>query len=177
MRVWILGLVALFPCVLLAEDTLATRARRYLTDLIRINTTNPPGNESAAAEYLKGVAASEGLDCELLGGDAARQNFIARLRGAGSQRPLLLMAHTDVVPAELTHWKFEPFSAVIDQGMIYGRGAVDDKSLLAAELAVLVELKRTNHPLTRDVILLAEADEEAGSTGVQWMVRHAWKKI
>jgi len=174
MRVVLVGLLALLPAA--GEETLALRARRYLVDLVRIDTTNPPGNETRAAEYLQGVAAAEGISCELAG-EPGRLNFVARLGGTGRRRPLLLLAHTDVVPAESARWSVSPFSGEVRDGFLYGRGALDDKSLLAAELAVLVELKRSGQPLSRDVILLAEADEEAGSTGIQWMIAHAWKTI
>jgi acetylornithine deacetylase/succinyl-diaminopimelate desuccinylase-like protein len=87
------------------------------------------------------------------------------------------MAHTDVVPADPSQWTIPPFSATLRDGYIYGRGTQDDKSLLAAELAVLVELKLRNVELRRDVILLSEADEEAGSTGITWLVRNAFEKI
>jgi acetylornithine deacetylase/succinyl-diaminopimelate desuccinylase-like protein len=177
MRVWIFGVVLLAPAWAVAGESLAARAQRYLVDLIRIDTTNPPGNETAAAEYLRRVATAEGIECELLGGNPSRLNFIARLKGSGGGRPLLLMAHTDVVPAEPSNWTAPPFSAEIRDGFVYGRGAVDDKSLVAVELAVLVELKRRGAPLARDVILLAEADEEAGSTGVEWLIRNAWSRI
>jgi len=88
-----------------------------------------------------------------------------------------LMAHSDVVPADRAQWSVDPFSAELKEGFLYGRGAQDDKSLLAAELAVMVELKRRATRLSRDVILLSEADEEAGSTGIQWMIRNAYSKI
>jgi acetylornithine deacetylase/succinyl-diaminopimelate desuccinylase-like protein len=87
------------------------------------------------------------------------------------------MAHTDVVPADPAQWSVDPFAATSLNGVIYGRGAEDDLSLLAAEMAVLVELKRRKVPLQRDIILLAEADEEAGSTGIQWLIQKAWHKI
>jgi acetylornithine deacetylase/succinyl-diaminopimelate desuccinylase-like protein len=90
---------------------------------------------------------------------------------------LLLMAHTDVVPAEPAYWTVPPFSALVRDGFLYGRGTLDDKSLLAAELAVLVELKKRNVTLSRDIILLAEADEEAGSSGIDWLIRNAWDRI
>jgi acetylornithine deacetylase/succinyl-diaminopimelate desuccinylase-like protein len=160
-----------------AEDALAARARQYLIDLIRIDSTNPPGNETRVAAYLKKVADAEGIPNELVGGDPARLNFIARLEGADGVRPLLLMAHSDVVPADRAQWSVDPFAALVREGFIYGRGAQDDKSLLAAELAVLVELKRQRVTLRRPVILLSEADEEADSSGVQWLIRHAYPKI
>src|SRR3954471_11747512 len=140
------------------------RASQYLLDLLRLDTTNPPGNETLVAEYLKHVADAEGIPCELVGPDPRRLNFIARLKGSGSGRPLLLMAHSDVVPADRSQWSVEPFAAKIKDGVVYARGAEDIKSLLAAELAVIVELKRGRVQLNRDVILLAEADEEAGSS-------------
>jgi acetylornithine deacetylase/succinyl-diaminopimelate desuccinylase-like protein len=177
MTAWRLALLVSLETAALAQEPLGERARRYLADLIRIDTSNPPGRETQAAEYLKRVAAEEGIACELAGANPARMNFLARLRGNGSARPLLLMAHTDVVPAESAHWTAPPFAAELRDGFLYGRGALDDKSLLAAELAVMVELKRTNRPLGRDVILMAESDEEAGSSGVQWLAQNAWKKI
>ncbi len=156
---------------------LTDRARQYLTDLIRIDTTNPPGAETRAAEYLKRVADEYEIPAELLGSDPARLNFVARLRGTGAEAPLLLMAHTDVVPADPGEWTADPFGAEVRDGFLYGRGAQDDKSLLAAELAVLVELKLRGAALNRDIILLAEADEESASSGIQWLVRNAWDKI
>jgi acetylornithine deacetylase/succinyl-diaminopimelate desuccinylase-like protein len=159
--------------------TLTQRSRRYLVDLVRINTTNPPGNETRVAEYLKQVADSNGIAAELLGDKPARLNFIARLPATvrGTSKPLLLMAHSDVVPADPSLWTVAPFSAELREGYFYGRGTQDDKSLLAAELAVLVELKQNNIPLSRDIILLSEADEEAGSTGMSWLVQNAWNKL
>lgn len=158
---------------------LASRARQYLVDLIRIDTTNPPGNETRVAEYLKQAATANGIACELLGGNPSRLNFIARIPASGQRgaRPLLLMAHSDVVPAERAQWSVDPFSAELKGGFIYGRGAQDDKSLLAAELAVMVELKRRATGLRREIILLSEADEEAGSTGITWLLRNASGKI
>src|SRR5438046_972199 len=110
---------------------LTSRARQYLIELIKLDSTNPPGNETRVANYLKKIAAAEGITAELLGGDPARLSFIARLAGTGSERPLLLMAHSDVVPAERSQWTVPPFSALIREGYVYGRGSQDDKSLLA----------------------------------------------
>ncbi len=162
-----------------ADDNrpLGDRTRQYLTDLIRLDTSNPPGNETRVAQYLKQVADSHGIPCELPGSDPQRLNFVARLKGSGKGRPLLLIAHTDTVPAERSQWTADPFSAENRGGYIYGRGAQDDKSLLAAELAVMVELKRRNIKLGRDLILLAEADEEAGSTGIEWMIHNRYSMI
>jgi len=158
-------------------DPLSDRAQRYLVDLIKLDTTNPPGNETRVANYLKKVADAEGITAELLGAKPARLNFVARLNGTGSDRALMMMAHSDVVPADPSQWSAPPFSALIRDKFIYGRGAQDDKSLLAAELAVLVELKRRGTPLRRPVIMLSEADEEADSSGIQWLIRNAYSKI
>src|SRR5438067_382738 len=168
MWVWFLALW-LASGVAAAQDTAAigARARQYLVDLIRLDTTNPPGNETRVAQYLKHVADQEGIPCELLGSEPGRMNFVAHLKGSGNHRPLLLMAHSDVVPADRTQWTVDPFSGELREGFIYGRGAQDDKSLLAAELAVLVELKRRAIRRSRDVILPFEADEAEGSTGIQ----------
>jgi acetylornithine deacetylase/succinyl-diaminopimelate desuccinylase-like protein len=158
-------------------ETAGDLAARYLPDLIRLDTTNPPGNESRVARYLKQVADREGIPAELLGDDPERLNFVARLRGTGKRRPLLLIAHSDVVPADRAQWSVDPFAAIEKNGYIYGRGAEDDKQLLAAELAVMVDLHRRKVVLDRDLILLSEADEEAGSLGALWVVEHAWPKI
>jgi acetylornithine deacetylase/succinyl-diaminopimelate desuccinylase-like protein len=157
--------------------SLGGRTRQYLADLIRLDTSNPPGNESKVASYLKQVADSNGIPAELLGNDPKRLNLVARLKGNGKNKPLLLMAHSDVVPAERKQWTVDPFGGEVRDEYLYGRGAVDTKSLLAAELAVMVEIKRRNLKLSRDLILLSEADEEAGSSGIQWLIQHGWPKI
>ena len=157
-----------------ADDNrpLGDRTRLYLTELLRLDTSNPPGNETRVAEYLKQVADSHGLSCDLVGNDPHRQNFIARLKGTGKGRALLLMAHTDVVPADRSQWSTDPFGGENRNGYIYGRGARDDKSLLAAELAVMIEIKRRNIKLGRDLILLAEADKEGANNGIERMLQH-----
>jgi len=172
-------LIALAAFGVAAEDNrpLGDRTRQYLVDLVRLDTSNPPGNETRVADYLKQVADSHGIPSETLGGDPHRLNFVARLKGSGKGRPLLLMAHSDVVPADRTQWTVDPFSGENRAGFLYGRGSQDDKSLLAAELAVMVEIKRRNIKLGRDIILLSEADEEAGSSGIEWMIQHQYSKI
>ena len=170
----------LLACSLCSGDDnipLGERTRQYLIELIRLDSTNPPGHETRVCEYLKQVADAHGIANEILGGDPRRMNFVARLKGSGKARPLLLMAHTDVVPADRSQWTVDPFKGELKGGLIYGRGAADAKSLLAAELAVMVEIKRRNIHLTRDIVLVAEADEEAGSLGIQWLVQSAWPKI
>ena len=161
-------------CGVAADDNrpLGDRTRQYLLDLLRLDTSNPPGNETRVADYLKQVADAHGISCDLVGNDPHRQNFIARLKGSGRGRPLLLIAHTDVVPAERSQWTADPFSGENRNGYIYGRGTQDDKSLLAAELAVFVEIKRRNIKLGRDLILLAEADAEGNNNGIERMLQH-----
>lgn len=135
---------------------------RYLQDLIRIDTSNPPGNEIRAAEYLAGVLNGEGIEPTVLESAPGRGNIIARLKGDGRAPPLLLMAHLDVVPVEADKWSHPPFGAEMVDGYVWGRGTLDTKDLVAAELMVLLLLKRENTRLSRDIIFMANADEEAG---------------
>jgi len=158
-------------------ETLEDRSLRYLIALLKLDTSNPPGNETRVARYIESEFAKEGIASEVIGGDPNRLNVIARLKGDGSKRPLLIMAHSDVVPIELKLWTVPAFEALRREGFIYGRGAVDTKALLAAEMAVLVELKQRGTKLNRDIIFLSEADEEAGSTEIQWLIRNAWSKL
>lgn len=175
----------ILPLVLLLSASLAAQPGRlpeealgYLVELLKIDTSNPPGHETRVARYLKTVCEREGIAGELLGPDPERLSFVARLKGSGEARPLLLMAHSDVVPAERSHWSVDPFAGLVRDGYIWGRGAQDTKGLLAAELAVFLELKRSGARLKRDVILLVESDEEAGGgVGIQWLVSNAWSKI
>jgi acetylornithine deacetylase/succinyl-diaminopimelate desuccinylase-like protein len=157
--------------------SLGDRTRQYLSDLVRIDTSNPPGNETQLAQYLKQAVEAFGIRGELVGNDPKRMNFIGRLPGDGKARPLLLMAHSDVFPVDRAQWTVNPFGAELRNGYIYGRGTQEAKNFLAAEMAVMVEIKRRNLKLSRDLILLSEADEEAGSSGVQWLIQNAWPKI
>ncbi len=144
---------------------------RFLCDLVRIDTTNPPGNELPAAQYVANVLREAGIDPVILESAPGRGNVIARLKGDGSARPMLLMSHLDVVPAEPKEWSHPPFQAELADGCIWGRGCMDCKVLTAMQLGVLLALKRDGVPLHRDVILAATADEEAGGElGMQWLV-------
>jgi hypothetical protein len=127
------ALVLLITVAFAQAQTPGELAAGYLRDLIRLDSSNPPGNETRVANYLKRIADREGIPAELVGDDPQRLNFIGRLRGSGKQRPLLLMAHSDVVPVDRTQWTVDPFAAVEKNGYLYGRGAEDDKNLLAAE--------------------------------------------
>jgi len=133
--------------------------------LLRLDTRNPPGNEHLVADYVKQVFDKAGIPAQIVASDPKRSNVIARLKGNGRKRPLLIMGHSDVVTVDDAKWKFPPFSATRDGGYVYGRGAVDDKDNLTAALMTMLLVKRLNVPLDRDVIFLSESGEE-GSTGV-----------
>jgi acetylornithine deacetylase/succinyl-diaminopimelate desuccinylase-like protein len=146
--------------------------------LIRLDTSNPPGNESKAAAYLKSVLEGEGFETQSFALDPARANLVARLKGNGRKRPLLLMGHTDVVGVQRNKWTVDPFSAVRKDGYVYGRGAIDDKDKVTACLMVMLLLKRMKIALDRDVIFLAEAGEESTtSVGIDFMVSQHWNEI
>ncbi len=148
-----------------------------LAAFVRVETMNPPGNETRGAQFLKGLLDREGIASEIVSADPARGNLIARLKGNGKKKPLLLMGHTDVVGVEREKWTVDPFAGVIKDGYLYGRGASDDKCMTTVCLEVFILLKRLKVPLDRDVIYVAEADEEAGSTGVKYLIANHWNKI
>ena len=151
---------------------------RHFQALVRFDTSDPPGNEKPAADYLRQVLEKEGIPVQTFALEPNRPNVVARLKGNGSKRPLLLMGHTDVVNVDASKWTHPPFSATRADGYVYGRGTVDDKDNVVASLMTLVLLKRLNVPLDRDVIFLAEAGEE-GSTrvGIQFMANQHFGDI
>ena len=157
---------------------LEAETMRHFQALLRLNTSDPPGVERPAAEYLKRVLEAEGIPVELVALEPNRPSVIARLKGSGAKRPILIMAHTDVVNVDSAKWAHPPFGAVRDGGWVYGRGAVDDKDNVVAGLMIMLALKRAGVPLDRDVIFLAEAGEE-GSTriGIQHVVRQHWASV
>lgn len=153
-------------------DLVREEATKNLRDLLRIDTTNPPGNETGAAEFLAGILKREGIEPTILESAPGRGNLVARLKGDGRAAPLLLMVHLDVVPAEADRWKHPPFAGDVADGFIWGRGALDTKDLAAMQLMVMLLLKRENKKLARDVIWMCNADEEAGGhLGAGWMVK------
>jgi len=153
-------------------------AVHFLSELIKLDTQDPPGNESQVAHYLEGVLKSEGIASEILETVPGRASIVARLKGNGSKKPLLIMGHEDVVPIDRARWTVDPFAALQRDGKIYGRGASDDKAMVAANLEVFLQLKRMNLPLTRDVIFLSEASEENSSpAGMATIVERYWDKI
>ena len=146
-------------------------------DLIRLDTT--AGHETRAVDYLRKVLEGEGIPTKTLALDSARANLVARIKGNGSKRPLLILAHTDVVGVQRDKWPVDPFDAVMKDGYVWGRGSKDDKPVLAANLMTMLLLKRLAVPLDRDVIFLAESGEEADLTGVgiNFVVREHFGEI
>jgi acetylornithine deacetylase/succinyl-diaminopimelate desuccinylase-like protein len=171
------------PSVSAAGDLtqLEAQAQVWLSDLIRIDTTNPPGNEAQTAQYVAGVLQKENIPAEVLEIAPGRSITIARLQAGPLPDPskaLLLVAHMDVVGVDKTKWTVEPFGAVVKDGYLYGRGAIDDKGMLAANLAAFVELKRSGTRLNRDVIFLADDDEEQGGpASIKAVIDKYWNKI
>jgi acetylornithine deacetylase/succinyl-diaminopimelate desuccinylase-like protein len=158
---------------LAAPDPLEQDAVAKLQALIQVNTTNPPGNEAAAARLMASWLKAEGIPYRLYESAPGRLNLVARLAGAGRQRPLMLLSHLDVVTADPSHWKYPPFSGALAEGAIWGRGAIDTKSLGVMEYMAFAKLHREHRALDRDVILAATADEEAGGDyGARWMIQH-----
>lgn len=151
---------------------------RTLAGLVRVDTSNPPGNETRAANYIRDILQREGIPSETFELEPGRGNIVARLKGNGKKRPLLLMGHTDVVGVEREKWTVPAFDGLLKDGYIYGRGASDDKGMTSACLEVFLLLKRLNVPLDRDVIFLAEAGEEGTPhVGIEFMVEQHWDKI
>lgn len=139
-------------------------AVQLLSDLIQINTTNPPGNELAAARYLQAVAQQHGMEAEIYEAAPGRGNLVVKVPGTNpSLPPLILLSHLDVVPADPSAWKLPPFGGIVQDGAIWGRGAVDTKQLTTMEMMALIRLKREGIVPNRDLYLVATADEERGS--------------
>jgi acetylornithine deacetylase/succinyl-diaminopimelate desuccinylase-like protein len=149
-----------------------------LSGFIKVDTSNPPGNETKGAVYLKTFFDREGIPSEILELEPGRGNIVARLKGNGSKKPLLLMGHIDVVGVERDKWTVDPFAATIKDGYIYGRGAADDKGMTSVCLEIMLLLHRLKTPLDRDVIFLAESGEESSThVGIDFMVKQHWEKI
>ncbi len=152
---------------------LGAEAETFCHDLLRFDTTNPPGNERVCADYLADKLSEVGLEPRIYESAPRRANLVVRLRGTGKAPPLLLTAHLDVVEAQADGWQHPPFGGVQADGCLWGRGAIDMKNMAAMITACLRELKRTGRPLDRDVIFAAVADEEAGcNLGSRWLVEN-----
>ncbi|MGH9219498.1 MAG: M20 family metallopeptidase, partial [Vicinamibacterales bacterium] len=151
---------------------------RHFQAILKLDSTDPPGKEDHVVAYLKQVLEKDGIAVQTFAKEAHRPNLVARIKGTGKQRPLLIMAHTDTVNVDPKKWTHPPFGAVRDGGYVYGRGTVDDKDNVAATLMVMLMLKRQNVPLDRDVIFLAEAGEEGSSSlGIQFMANQHFSEI
>jgi len=160
---------------------LQSEAVLWLQSLIRINTTNPPGNELTAAKFIADILQKEGIAAEVFESTPGRGIVVARLSSSAVPDParaLLLMGHIDVVGVDKSKWSVDPFAGAMKDGYLYGRGALDDKGMTITNLAIMVALKRSGVRLSRDVIFLAEGDEEAGGeNGMKFAVEKHWDKI
>ncbi|MEP7002124.1 MAG: M20/M25/M40 family metallo-hydrolase [bacterium] len=177
-----LGLISVMTLAavsLIAQEPDWTAASREtlanLQTMIRMNTVNPPGNELQVARFLETTFKSAGIETHLFEPAPGRAALVARLQGNGSKKPVLIMGHMDVVGVERAHWSVDPFAAEIKEGYVYGRGAIDDKGMLATNLETMLLLKRTvidkGGTLARDVIFVANSDEEQGGDfGMGWLI-------
>ena len=162
-------------------NKLADEAQVWLGDLVRINSVNPPGNEAVVAKYISAIFQKEGISNEVIEMAPGRSIVIARLQAGPLPDPtnaLLLVAHQDTVGVDTKKWTVDPFAATIRDGYMYGRGSIDDKAMLAANIATMVQLKRSGARLARDVIFLATDDEEqGGSASIKVTIQKYWDKI
>jgi len=154
-------------------DQLLKEATHHLQEYIRINTINPPGNEVEGARFFKKNFDAASIPCQVFEPSPGRGSLLATLKGNGKKRPLLLLNHMDVVPVEKEQWTVDPFAGIIEDGYLYGRGALDDKSMGIIEMMALLILKREKISLERDILFFAAADEETGGAwGIQWAMEN-----
>ena len=185
MRSFAAFLIIAFSCsanaqidYLLDWEAVGEEATGYLVDLVRIDSSNPPGNETRVVEYLQNVFARAGIESETFALDPDRANLVVRYRGNGSKRPILIMGHTDVVGVQAENWSEDPFGGARKDGYVWGRGSLDDKDNVTAGLIVMLLLNRLNVEMDRDVIFLAESGEEGTpEVGITYMVENHWDKI
>src|SRR6476469_8175123 len=172
--------IALAPSIAAQEPDWSAASKEtlgHLQAMIRLNTVNPPGNELQVARHLEAAMKAEGIETHLFEPAPGRGALVARLKGNGSKQPVLIMGHMDVVGVERAHWSVDPFAAEIKDGYLYGRGAIDDKGMVAANPETMLLLKRNvidkGGTLSRDVIFVANSDEEAnGDWGMGWLIAH-----
>ncbi len=187
-RLFLLATLAL-PFSLIAQPPMnweKTNAEtlEYFSHLVRIDTSNPPGNETKAAQYIQSILEREGIPCKLVGADPNRLSVIARLKGSGAKKPILVMGHTDVVGVQRERWSEDPFGAKLIDGYVWGRGTIDDKDVVTGALMTMLLLKRSGLPLDRDIIFVAESGEEGGggggskpTYGIQYIIQNHWPEI
>ncbi len=176
----LLPLLFAIAAAALAQDwpKVESETVEHFVQLLKLDTTNPPGNETIAAEYLKKVLDAEGIETKMLIAEPDRANLMARIRGSGARKPILIMGHTDVVGVQREKWTFEPFAGIRKDGYIFGRGTLDDKDNVVACLMTMLLLKRNAVKLDRDVIFVAESGEEGGAlAGFQHVVAKHWDEI
>ena len=173
----LLGILILFSANASAQspinwDAIQKESVELFIQYLKLDTTNPPGNEIKAANFFAEICKREGIEYKVFEPFPGRGTLWARLKGDGSQRPVVLLNHTDVVPHNPEFWSVPAFSGQIKDGFIYGRGAQDMKSVGLAQFMVMVAMKRAKVSLKRDVIFLATADEEAGGLqGAGWFAK------
>jgi len=150
----------------------------HFSALLKIDTSNPPGNETRAAQAIEAVLKREGIAAQLFALEPSRANLVARIKGNGSKKPLLILGHTDVVGVQRDRWSVDPFAAVRKNNLIYARGATDDKDHVVAGMMVMLLLKRLHVALDRDIIFVAEAGEEGTTNvGIDYLVSQHWPEI
>ena len=171
-------LTSLATTFCLQGQTPVNDTAKLLTEVIRVNTSNPPGNEAKLAALLKTKFEPLGFQIDIIPTpDPLKSHFIARLKGDGSKKPILLAAHEDVVGVEREKWTVDPFEGVIKDGYVFGRGAIDFKGGLAVFAQAAMLLAKNKVPLSRDVIFLAEVDEEGGQYNTTWLAKDHFDKI
>src|SRR5512140_3625692 len=178
MRIFALLTAALLsvPCTPAQPPPDPTAA--LLTEIIRVDTSNPPGNEGALAQLVASKLRPLGFKVEIVGTpQAGKSALFARLKGDGSKRPILLAAHADVVGVERDKWSVDPFAGVVKDGYVWGRGAIDFKGGMAVFLRAVMRLAEEKVPLARDVIFLAEADEEGARYNTTWLAADHWASM
>ena len=148
-------------------------------DLVRLNTANPPGNEAQVANYMRDRLAPLGFETDVIQTPTpGKAHLIARLRSANPVgKPVVLCAHADTVGVERELWSVDPFAGTISGDFLYGRGSFDDKGGIAVFAAAAMRLARAQVPLTRDIVLVFEADEEGGDYGIDWLAENHWDKL
>ena len=162
-------------------EKLKAETLQHYQAIVRMDTSNPPGNETSVVNYLKSVLDREGIAYQIFAFQPNRANLIARLKGNGHKKPILILGHTDTVGVQREVWPVDPFGAIRKDGYVWGRGTTDNKDCVAAGLMLILELKRLNVPLERDVIYAAEASEESVSgsvnVGIDYLVKEHWPAI
>jgi len=161
-----------------ADGSQTNDTASLLVDLIKINTSNPPGQEAKLAEFLAQKFKPLGFEIDIVPTpEAGKAHFIARLRGDGSKKPILIAAHADVVGVEREKWSVDPFAGVVKDGYVMGRGAIDFKGGLAVFAQAVMMIAKNKIPLSRDIIFLSEADEEGGKYNTSWLAESHWDKL